>query len=158
MLSLQAPLSGFRSQQHVCSGHNLIGSPLQVQHDAGRRGYATEEEPAAAAAELNPLLQTPAPPSSRAGEPSSAGTSGRVDPRARDPSTSRAVLHGISMSPKKLALWTDLVRRRHVDDALVQCRMSPKKSAKICLKVGGCCAHALSMHQVHLSAYKVLSR
>ena len=111
---------------------------MQAQHVYSSRGYATAEP--ASAAELNPLLQTPAPPSSRVGD--GAGASGRVDPRARDPSTSRAVLHGISMSPKKLAMWTDLIRRRHVDDALVQCRMSPKKSAKICLKVCHSHTHA----------------
>ena len=119
---------------------------MQIQHDLGSRGYATAEP--AAAAELNPLLQTPAPPSSRRGEPT--GISGRVDPRAREPSTSRAVLRGIPMSPKKLAVWTDLVRRRHVDDALVQCRMSPKKAAKICLKVYTAYMHACMQTCSHL--------
>lgn len=39
------------------------------------------------------------------------------------------------MSAKKLAMWTDVVRRKHIDDALVQCDMAHKKAAKICAKV-----------------------
>ena len=39
------------------------------------------------------------------------------------------------MSAKKLAVWTDVVRRKHIDDALVQCDMAHKKAAKICAKV-----------------------
>ena len=32
-------------------------------------------------------------------------------------------------------MWTDVVRRKHIDDAIVQCEMAHKKAAKICLKV-----------------------
>ena len=39
------------------------------------------------------------------------------------------------MSAKKLAKWTDVVRRKHIDDALVQCDMAHKKAAQICAKV-----------------------
>ena len=32
-------------------------------------------------------------------------------------------------------MWTDVVRRKHISDAIVQCDMAHKKAAKICLKV-----------------------
>ena len=55
--------------------------------------------------------------------------------RERDPATARAVLRDIPISAKKLAMWTDVVRRKHINDAIVQCEMAHKKAAKICLKV-----------------------
>lgn len=35
------------------------------------------------------------------------------------------------MSPKKINLFATLVRRMHVEDALAQCRLHPKKAGKI---------------------------
>ena len=59
----------------------------------------------------------------------------RTPTRDRDPATAKAVLRDIPISAKKLAMWTDVVRRKHIDDAIVQCEMAHKKAAKICLKV-----------------------
>ncbi|CAL8470252.1 g9794 [Coccomyxa elongata] len=96
--------------------------------------FATTE--AAQEAEINPLLQTPGPPRGVRDEQGSASSStGRLSPRERDPKTAQAVQRAIPISPKKLALWTDLMRRKHLDDAIIQCQMSPKKAARICLKV-----------------------
>ncbi|KAK9915734.1 hypothetical protein WJX75_003416 [Coccomyxa subellipsoidea] len=91
---------------------------------------------AAQEAELNPLLQTPGPPSSRrAGAGRQDASSSRVKlKRERDAKTAKAVHRAIPISPKKMAMWTDLMRRQHLDDAIVQCQMSPKKAARICLK------------------------
>ena len=101
------------------------------------RGFASDaatEE--VQAAQINPLLQTPAPvrreekAAKRAASGANAGSS-----RERDPKTAAAILRDIQIAPKKLAMWTDLIRRRHLDDAVLQCEMSPKKAARICLKV-----------------------
>lgn len=84
-------------------------------------------------AEINPLLQTPAPvrrPAAVGSKPAS-----KTPTRERDPATAKAVLRNIPMSAKKLAVWTDVVRRKHIDDAIVQCEMAHKKAAQICLKV-----------------------
>lgn len=100
------------------------------------RSFASDatNEPALEA-EINPLLQTPGPPRGARVEQGSASLSkGRLGPRERDPKTAQAVHRAIPISPKKLALWTDLMRRKHLDDAIIQCQMSPKKAARICLK------------------------
>ena len=46
-----------------------------------------------------------------------------------------AKLRDISMSEKKLNYFAKLIRRMHVDDALAQCSLQPKKAAGICAKV-----------------------
>ena len=99
----------------------------------GWRGFATQIVPEGEAAEISPLLQTPAPASKH--------TVGKQRPvprtptRERDPATAKAVLRDIPISAKKLAMWTDVVRRKHISDAIVQCDMAHQKAAKICLKV-----------------------
>ena len=46
-----------------------------------------------------------------------------------------AKLRDISMSDKKLNYFAKLIRRMHVEDALAQCSLQPKKAAGICSKV-----------------------
>ena len=48
----------------------------------------------------------------------------------------RAVLRKTHISPQKLNDFARLLRRLHVEDALIQCEVSPKKAARICRKVG----------------------
>lgn len=102
-----------------------------------RRSFAAfASNKAAQEAEINPLLQTPGPPRGvRDEQGSSSSNAGRLNPRERDPKTAQAVHRAIPISPKKLAVWTDLMRRKHLDDAIIQCQISPKKAARICLKV-----------------------
>ena len=69
----------------------------------------------------------------------------RTPTRDRDPATAKAVLRDIPISAKKLAMWTDVVRRKHISDAIVQCDMAHKKAAKICLKV---CMPVHANHQM----------
>lgn len=45
-----------------------------------------------------------------------------------------ASLRRIPMSPKKVSHFVALLRRKHVDDALAQCQLHPKKAAQICYK------------------------
>ena len=99
----------------------------------GWRTFATGETLPIQDAEINPLLQTPAPASRDSAEKLKPAT--KTPTRGRDPATARAVLRDIPISAKKLAMWTDVVRRKHIDDAIVQCEMAHKKAAKICLKV-----------------------
>ncbi len=75
----------------------------------------------------------------------SSGQHPRTPTRDRDPATARAVLRDIPISAKKLAMWTDVVRRKHIDDAIVQCEMAHKKAAKICLKVRTFLLHLSAM-------------
>lgn len=51
------------------------------------------------------------------------------------PHTAQAVLRKTKISPKKLNEFAKLVRRLHIDDALVQCQVAPNKAAKLCYKV-----------------------
>lgn len=51
------------------------------------------------------------------------------------PLTAQAVLRKTKISPKKLNEFAKLVRRLHIDDALVQCQVAPNKAAKLCYKV-----------------------
>jgi ribosomal protein L22 len=80
------------------------------------------------------LLQTPAS-TSRATDAAQLRKASKTPTREREPGTAKAVLRDIPMSAKKLAKWTDVVRRKHIDDALVQCDMAHKKAAQICAKV-----------------------
>lgn len=75
----------------------------------------------AAAAVINPLLQTPGPPDEAIQKP--------------EERTARAVQRKIRMGPKKLGLFMPLIRRRHIMDALTQCRVSVKKAARWSEKV-----------------------
>ena len=46
-----------------------------------------------------------------------------------------AKLRDIAMSEKKLNYFAKLIRRMHVEDALAQCKLQPKKAGTICAKV-----------------------
>lgn len=85
---------------------------------------ATENE----ASGINPLMQTPAPASA---------TSVFAPPRADSETerTAQAVLRKQRISPKKLNEFARLIRRKHIDDALVQCQVAPNKAAKLCYKL-----------------------
>jgi large subunit ribosomal protein L22 len=54
---------------------------------------------------------------------------------AADASSARAVLRGVAISPRKLDAFAALLRGLPLEDALVQCRLHPKKAARICEKV-----------------------
>ncbi|KAK9834160.1 hypothetical protein WJX81_003626 [Elliptochloris bilobata] len=81
---------------------------------------------AADAAAINPLLQVPQAPKQapKPGKPAK----GKADEKEQ---VGLAVLRNIHMSPKKLALWAKMVRRLHVEDAMIQCTISVNKGAKI---------------------------
>lgn len=77
---------------------------------------------------INPLMQTPAP----------ASSGSTFIPQAaavQQNRTAQAVLRKTRISPKKLNEFAKLIRRMHIDDALVQCQVAPKKAAKLCYKV-----------------------
>lgn len=136
MHQLQHTFSGARVLAYTSSvaWHGPLAKSQLLQ---AIRTFASEAaNEAAQDAELNPLLQTPGPPSSRRADAGRQdASSSRVKlKRERDAKTAQAVQRAIPISPKKMAMWTDLMRRQHLDDAIVQCQMSPKKAARICLK------------------------
>ena len=47
-----------------------------------------------------------------------------------------AKLRDIAMGEKKLNYFAKLIRRMHVEDALAQCALQPKKAGRICAQVG----------------------
>ena len=49
-----------------------------------------------------------------------------------------AILRNIHMSPKKLGLWAKMVRRLHVEDAMIQCTIRVNKGAKILAQARAC--------------------
>ena len=73
-------------------------------------------------------MQTPAPVLPG---PVSTSKGAAVQPNR----TAQAVLRKTKISPKKLNEFARLIRRMHIDDALVQCQVAPKKAAKLCYKV-----------------------
>ena len=81
-------------------------------------------------ASLNPLQQTPAPPSSRI--PGEGETTVRDGTQAL---IARAIQRNVAISPQKLNDFARMLRGLHIEDALIQCQVHPKKSAKICEKV-----------------------
>jgi len=83
-----------------------------------------EASSATPSSELNPLLQAPPP-----GDGSAGSGGSRVS--SHGPGKVGAKLRGIAMSPKKINLFATLVRGMHVEDALAQCRLHPKKAGKI---------------------------
>ena len=91
--------------------------------------WQTPETPAAG---INPLMQTPAPVSA-------GSVSSQQDAAAQPNRTAQAVLRKTKISPKKLNEFARLIRRMHIDDALVQCQVAPKKAAKLCYKVRPIC-------------------
>lgn len=113
-----------------CSGRAGREEPCRKLGPAGVRMFSVstftqrpEPEAGSPSAELNPLLQAPAPGDE-------AGTGG-TSVSSHGPGKAGAKLRGIAMSPKKINLFATLIRRMHVEDALAQCRLHPKKAGKI---------------------------
>lgn len=87
-------------------------------------------------------MQTPGPASSSAKVPQAAA--------APENRTAQAVLRKTRISPKKLNEFAKLIRRMHIDDALVQCQVAPKKAAKLCYKVRITTLHVMRQLQITL--------
>ena len=91
---------------------------------SGQRGFAADATPSSPEADqINPLLQAPTP-----------GIAG-LDGVGKPSDTAQAILRGASISPKKLNRFAAVVRGLHVEDALIQCKTSPQKAAKMCHRV-----------------------
>ncbi len=130
-----------RDRQHhaklltICVTMLQLSSVLQGFTSGASRWQADEAQGAG----INPLMQTPAP----ALRGSVFGSPGAES--ASQERTAQAVLRKTKISPKKLNEFAKLIRRMHIDDALVQCQVAPNKAAKLCYKVcslrccSGCC-------------------
>ena len=88
------------------------------------QGLAAEAE--AEAGGVSPLMQAPGPEGG--GEGPGAGP-------GRSPGVARAIWRNVKSSPTKLNLAATLVRRLHMDEAILQCEASPKKAAGILRQV-----------------------
>ena len=97
---------------------------MQARHISGSN-LALQEEDSVVSSQVNPLQQTP--------EPGVSSAVGSKVPAPRQ--TAQAVLRGTMISPKKLNDFAEVIRRLHIDDALTQCQMSPRKAAQLCHKV-----------------------
>lgn len=86
---------------------------------------------------INPLQQTPSPLAPKDGSSSSDGTtaSTALPDGIANSLTARAILRNVPISPRKLNDFVRILRGLHIEDALIQCQIHPKKSAKICEKV-----------------------
>lgn len=58
----------------------------------------------------------------------------------------RSILRNCSISPKKLDLAARLVRRMHIDDALLQMKVKHKKAAKMVHEVGNATRFTAAIH------------
>lgn len=109
--------------------NSLQGKQQQRCHNLCLQGLTTFaarwQDSAVSPTGLNPLMQTPGPAI-------------QLPTPALDsavPQTAQAVLRKTKISPKKLNEFAKLVRRLHIEDALVQCQVAPNKAAKLCYKV-----------------------
>ncbi|KAL3144043.1 hypothetical protein ABBQ32_003843 [Trebouxia sp. C0010 RCD-2024] len=116
---------------HVGHRHDRDGSLLIPQQLLSLKHFtsstSTWQDAVVPVAGINPLMQTPGPASSSAKVPQAAA--------APENRTAQAVLRKTRISPKKLNEFAKLIRRMHIDDALVQCQVAPKKAAKLCYKL-----------------------
>lgn len=123
------PVPRARPPSRFAPAHHAPAPSSQRLHASASLGDEAAATPAALPAGINPLQQAPAPLSDRR-----AGGGG--DPDGPDAALqARAVLRGVAISPRKLNMFAKVLRGLHVDDALIQCRLHPKKSARICEKV-----------------------
>jgi len=86
-------------------------------------------------AAVNPLQQTPLPLSPKDGSSDGATTIASLPSGIADSLTARAILRNVPISPRKLNEFARIIRGLHIEDALIQCKIHPKKSAQICEKV-----------------------
>ena len=107
----------------LSAGVLMLCYVLQTLTTAVSSWQAAENE----ASGINPLMQTPAPASTTVFALPGADSEGER--------TAQAVLRKQRISPKKLNEFARLIRRKHIDDALVQCQVAPNKAAKLCYKV-----------------------
>ncbi|KAI7841487.1 hypothetical protein COHA_004880 [Chlorella ohadii] len=112
-------------QQHAAAA---AGLRQLARHFHASVGARLAEQ--GAAPSVNPLQQAPAP--------ASAGGAADYKMAAVEElsgSVSRAHARSLTISPQKLNDFAKVVRGLHIEDALIQCEISPKKSAGLVRKV-----------------------
>ncbi len=89
---------------------------------------------------FNPLQMSPATLAGTIGSPTAAVPQPVASAAAAsEPRRARAIARNLSISPQKLNDFATVIRRMHVQDAVLQCRYSVKKAAKIVEKARACC-------------------
>ncbi|KAG7670336.1 hypothetical protein Ndes2526B_g00086 [Nannochloris sp. 'desiccata'] len=103
------------------------------------RSFHASSFPQEDTAVINPLQQTPSPlsslPGSKDGSSDGTTTIASLPNGIPDSLTARAILRNVPISPRKLNEFARILRGLHIEDALIQCQIHPKKSAQICEKV-----------------------
>ncbi len=88
---------------------------------------------------INPLQMSPAAVAGTIGSPAAAVPQPAASAAAAsEPRRARAIARNLSISPQKLNDFATVIRRMHVQDAVLQCRYSVKKAAKIVEKARAC--------------------
>lgn len=103
-----------------------------------------QEQDSSTAEQLNPLMQTPAP----------AADDSTVGRQASPGQMAQAVQKGMHISPKKLNDFVSVVRRLPVGEAMLQCKVSPTKAARLTFKtIQSAQANAINNH--HMDATRL---
>ena len=90
---------------------------------------------------INPLQMSPETLTGAIGSPAAAVPQPAASAAAAsEPRRARAIARKLSISPQKLNDFATVIRRMHVQDAVMQCRYSVKKAAKIVEKARARCA------------------
>ena len=138
---MRSALSGV---QAIDDGGQLLCLPqplpvlLLLQHLHSSRCLRSED---GAAPAINPLQQAPVPAAGPGGiaagglDLGSSAAAAAADSAAAAAPLARAVARSLAISPQKLNDFAKVVRGLPISDALIQCNMSPKKSAKVVHKV-----------------------
>ena len=116
----------------VSTSRRAHASSTASTANAGERASESRTTPTSSTSEpgMSPLRRAPPPArATRGAVIPGALTDGGISERAR------AVLRDAKGSPKKFSAFLRLIRGLRVDDALIQCDMSPKRVAKTVGKV-----------------------
>ena len=116
-----------RCVSHRANHHKTLGTHIKISSTLRlvQNFHWTSSQQQAEEAVVNPLQQTPAP----------ASTTDASLSDSKETLTAKAILRNVAISPRKLNDFARILSGLHIDDALIQCRIHPKKSAQICEKV-----------------------
>lgn len=107
---------------------------------------------------INPLQQTPSPTTStqQAGDDATIPMASSPAAPTKTSLYAKAILRGVQIGPRKLNLFAKVIRGLHIEDALIQCEVHPKKAARICKDVIlSAKANAIHNHGLDASKLKV---
>lgn len=139
--------AGIAGHRPVASSINaaavhLAPSRLALHTAPGRLsaegGFTDSAQARQAAPGINPLQMVPGTLAGTTGSPAASVPQPATSAAAAgEPRRARAIARNLKISPQKLNDFAAVIRRMHVQDAVLQCRYSVKKAAKIVEKARG---------------------